>query len=354
MRIVEPLDGAMPLFLDGQEAAIDCLVAAPPGRDVRIGGARAAFADGRYGAKVPLSHFKNEICFEDRTGGERAQVTVYRLRAAEKRFRLSVDDNIWFLQDIALKGYQSLFENPYLALYRDLHRRYGVKVHMNVYLECPERGGFHLSQMPNRHRDEWLENRDWLHLSFHARANLPDKPYESAGYGQVRADCEAVQREIERFAGPVGPVTTLHWAEATPEGIRALYDCGVRALLGDMALDDAGRPAICYSASPEQFAAVRRHCFYRDPRSRMIFFPCDAVLNALSPAEIGPALDAMADAWPGRGFVDILMHEQYFYPDYENHLPDYRQRLEAGICWCLERGYRGGFVEEIIDFNASF
>ena len=80
-------------------------------------------------------------------------------------FRLSVDDNVRFLQDIAEHDYRSVFENPYLAMYRRLHEKYGLKVHMNIYWESPEYGDFTLLDMPDRYRQEWLDNRDWLRFS---------------------------------------------------------------------------------------------------------------------------------------------------------------------------------------------
>ena len=37
-------------------------------------------------------------------------------------YRLSVDDNIWFLRNIANHPeYTSLFDDPYLRLYKDIH-----------------------------------------------------------------------------------------------------------------------------------------------------------------------------------------------------------------------------------------
>jgi hypothetical protein len=265
-------------------------------------------------------------------------------------YRLSLDDNIWVLRDLAKDPdrYPSVFDHPYLAMYRDIHREHGTKVHMNIYYECP---GFDLTQMPDRWKDEWRANAHWLRLSFHARANDPEKPYEFSGYDEMYRDCTLVQREILRFAGPevLVPVTTLHYCEATTDGIRALYDCGIRALLGDFALDEEGNPAICYSFDRERWAAVRRDVFFRDEQTGMIFFPCDIVLNCFTPEQIGPELTRMARLYPDRDFIDILIHEQYFYPDYVNYLPDYRQRVEAGICWCEENGYRPAFVTDMID-----
>lgn len=348
MRFIEPLDGTMLLFTEGQRPAVRCAVEAGAGERVSINGVPCRAAGTRHEAELPLAAGRTELIATSDAGG-RARSEVFRLAAPQKTYRLSLDDNIWFLQDLARNqgSYRSLFDNPYLGMYRDFHEKYGTKVHINVYNECPEHGGFALKEMPDKYRAEWERNRDWLRLSFHARANLPDQPYLDAGYDQVRGDCEQVQAELRRFYGEVGPVTTLHWAEATRDGIRALHDCGIRALLGDFSLDERGQPAICYSATPEQFDAVTRHCFWRDPETKMVFFPCEIVLNSHAPDEIERVLDRRAAENPGRNFIDILIHEQYFYPDYVNYLPDYRARVERGIQWCQRHGYSPGFVDDI-------
>jgi len=55
-----------------------------------------------------------------------------------------------------------------------MHRKYGTKIHHNLYYQT---AGFNLSQMPAKFRAEWQQNADWLRLTFHARANEPDRPY---------------------------------------------------------------------------------------------------------------------------------------------------------------------------------
>jgi hypothetical protein len=130
------------------------------------------------------------------------------------RYRFSTDDNIWFLRDIARNAgkYRSIFDNPYLALWRDMHEKYGARFHFNIYYET---AGFDLSQMPDKFRSEWQRNAVDA-ADFPLEANDPAKPYLQASPEQIRADYRMVTREIERFAGKelLSPVTTLHWAAA--------------------------------------------------------------------------------------------------------------------------------------------
>ncbi len=359
MRLIDPIDGVILHTAGSQDGRLRCaLQDAGPGARIRVSEtgetAECRWENGLALAEVHIPIGGATLVASD-SGGHTAAASIGRVHTPRKVFRLSVDDCVWFLQYLATHAdrCESLFDAPLMALLRRLHGEYGVAVHMNIYNECPEHGGFALSQMPERYRDEWLRNRDWLRLSFHARADKPDWPYTDGDAQALYRDCAEVMAQIRRFAGYADAVTTLHWASASGAGVRALYDCGVRALLGDFAYDPAdGSEYLCYRLGHEPFEAVRRYCFWRDAETGMIFFPCDVVLNTLLPGEIPAELDRFAARWPDRNFVDILIHEQYFYPDYVHYEPDYEQRLRAGIEWCLAHDYAPGLVSQVLGFEA--
>jgi len=48
-------------------------------------------------------------------------------RHSRPRCRFSIDDNSFFLRDIAQQKYASLFDCFYLDLLRSLHKKYGAK-----------------------------------------------------------------------------------------------------------------------------------------------------------------------------------------------------------------------------------
>lgn len=147
-----------------------------------------------------------------------------------KTYCFTADDNIRFLKELTPEPKPSLFDHPYMAMYRELHARLGVKVQLNLFYEMPD---FDLSQATDRHRQKFAANGDWLKLSFHSR--LEDvRPYEHSNYEEVKAQCMAVHREILRFAGPeaLGETTMVHYCCTTPEGLRAMKDCGMKDLLG--------------------------------------------------------------------------------------------------------------------------
>ncbi|MEG2038048.1 MAG: hypothetical protein RRZ93_08660, partial [Ruthenibacterium sp.] len=149
----------------------------------------------------------------------------------KQQYRLSLDDNILVLKALAAQRPPSLFENRYLAMLRGLHRDFGTKIHLNLYSQT---AGFCLADMPARYREEWQANADWLRLAFHALQDAPPDPYKTATYAALAHDCTLVQTEIRRFAGEeaLSCSTTLHYCTATKQGCDALYDCGVRNLVG--------------------------------------------------------------------------------------------------------------------------
>ena len=78
-----------------------------------------------------------------------------------KNFTFTVDDNIRVFKEICVGNYGSLFDHPYLGMYKRLHERYGVKVQLNLFFECE---GFCLSDMTDRYKGEWEANSDWLKI----------------------------------------------------------------------------------------------------------------------------------------------------------------------------------------------
>jgi len=263
-------------------------------------------------------------------------------------YRLSIDDNIWFLQDIHINKdrYRSIFDNPFLGFLKEVHERYGTKVHLNLFYQTE---GFDLSMLSDAFKDEWKAQAGWLRLSFHALQEFPDMPYRTAGYEEVKKDCALVMKEIRRFAGEelMGPVTTVHWGEATVEGCRALRDLGYKGLLGYFNVDD-DLPAVSYYLTTEQRRHIKQQFVWEDQQENIVFFRTSIVLDKTELDQIRPHLDGYAERGGLPPYVDLLVHEQYFYPFYFNYQPDYRQRIITAVHWAQERGYQPRFLEESI------
>lgn len=255
-----------------------------------------------------------------------------------KTYCFTVDDNIRFLKELAELRPVSLFDHPYLGMYRRLHEAHGVKVQLNLFYRL---GDFDLSQMPDCYRREWEENAHWLKLSFHSdHENF--HPYEAAGYNEVFEDCRKVNAEILRFASPsnLAKTTTVHWCQTTEDGVRALKGHGILGLLG--LFGNANRPKTSYSLAEAYAAELRQGstlCV-----EEMHFAAITSVLNNYSREEILAKLDDLQC----RDALKVMIHEQYFYPDYPAYQPDFEAKLSACFARLNELGYHSRLFEEVL------
>lgn len=359
MEFLFPLDGDCLNIYDGKETGdgllIPVRVSGEPGRTVIVNDRPAEWDGEGYTCMVPLRHYRTTLTASD--GQEQIAIAVYRLHDPVGKYRLSSDDNILFLQDLTLNNYDSLFENPYLAVYKKAHDLYGACVHINIYYEytaeemkdfSAHQEYFNLSMMTDRYKEEWRRNADWLRLSFHARRNYPDSPYKNATAAEVARDMELVHREILRFAGPevLSPVTTLHFGAANLAVTRTLREYGYRGLTGYFELHK-GEPLVAYHYPVEHTRHVGDRDFWKDNREDIMFGRIDLVLNSTNhPEKLIAQLEEIKENPHRAGFISIMIHEEYFYPDYRLYRDQFEKLVLEPCKWCFDHGYRGALMSD--------
>ncbi len=360
LRFVFPIDGDLLNEFDGEEHYGRLFVKAKvfsTNDSVRINGLPANKKGGFFVREIGLDFGKNTIVAEDDNGTK--EICVYVAENAIGRYRLSSDDNIICLWDINKNKdkYKSIFDNPYLAVYKEAHDKYDACIHLNLYYEMKgkhhrfskERDDFNLSMMTDKFKKEWQANSNWLKLNFHAKANDPESPYLNSNYDTVYADCKAVQDEIIRFAGKetLSNETTLHYGKCTAEGQKALRDRGLKSLAGYFELAN-GRAAVSYIYPKYLVDYISRRDFWYDREYDIIFCKIDRVLNLHIPEETRALLDGVFNYQDtNKGFIELMMHEQYFYDDYAAHTPDFRERVLDACRFVYEKGYKGAFLDDI-------
>lgn len=346
--VLHALDGV--LTSDG--LAFIAKVSAPSGSSLSINNKVAKeIEEGVFSVPVVLSQYQNTLQIRNETTGETETITVYFARQFAKKYRLSIDDNIRFMQDIAQHAdqYTSLFENPFLKGLQRLHEQYQTKVHINLFYQSVDEN-FTLSAFPATFKKEWKDNADWLRLSFHAYKEFPDAPYKNASFDTVKKDCDLIVNEIRRFAGYelLGPVTTVHWGEVNVEGSRAMRAAGYKGQLGYFNVDD-NEPAVSYYLNVEQRRHIKKRFIWKDEAEDIIFIRSSMVLDRTNKEDIVPKMNAYHSAASGLPpYVDYLIHEQYFYPDYIAYQPDYLEKIETAAKWAKEHGYEPAFLDECI------
>jgi hypothetical protein len=352
ISFLSPVDGDMLCEYDGKVSngslTTSIKVKAPGDSKVKVNGIKAKYEDGIFVADVSLNNYENTVGLEEEKSGYKESIRIFWLRNFANRYRLSLDDNIWFLRDISGNSYKyrSIFENPLLGFLKQVHDSYGTRIHMNLYYETD---GFDLSRMTDKYKSEWKENANWLRLSFHALADKPDKPYINADYLKVKTDCEKVMDQVRRFAGEevTGPVTTLHWGEATVEGCRALRDCGFKCLPCDFNVDNNLAPC-SYYLDVEKRRHINKRLIWRDNREGIIFVRCTIIIDTHKLENIVPFLDDVRKDPHRSAYVDLLVHEQYFYPFYQAYQANYRQKVLTAVKWAVDNGYKPAFLEDCV------
>ena len=366
-RFLFPIDGDCLNVYDGKEIPggirIPVSIEAPQGHQIEVNGIPARHENGIYRTYADILGGEAVLEARDLTDGSSCKIKVLRLANPIGGYRLSSDDNIIFLWDINehKDEYKSIFENPYLAVYKKAHDLWGAKVHINLFYEFDDearsyfsdaRPYFNLSMMTDKFKDEFRANADWLKLSFHAKSEFPPKPYKFADGETVRRDCERVHAEIRRFAGEetLSQCTTVHFGEATEEGARALRKLGYRAMTGYFIPADC---PVAYYAPDELIEYVYGRDFWYDTATDILFGRIDLVVNLNTHAENLQILrEVMASPTRG-GFVSIMIHEQYFHKDYRNYLPDFEARVVEACELIAKNGYVGRHICEVANITAD-
>ena len=255
-----------------------------------------------------------------------------------KNFIFTVDDNIRFFKEICEGDYGSVFEHPYLNMYKRLHEKFGVKVQLNLFFECED---FCLRDMTDKYREEWENNSDWLKMSFHSWLENV-RPYKDSGFGEVFFHCFDVNNEIRRFAGEksLAKTTTIHYCALTENGIEAIECNGYRGLLGLYGTED--NPRTSYKSTPDEAERIR--CGELVKSGNITYGAIDIVLNLFGKEEILEKLSALSD----RETVKIMIHEQYFYEDYERYIPDFEEILTSSFGFLTNNGFSSEFFERLI------
>lgn len=255
-----------------------------------------------------------------------------------KHYCFTVDDNIRFLKELTLNPRGSAFDHPYLAMYKRLHDKFGLKVQLNLFYQMPE---FGLSMVSQRYAQEFQANAHWLKMSFHSQWEN-ERPYEFSGYEEVYDHCKAVNDQILRFAGPqvLGKTTTIHYCRTTEDGLRAMKDLQTDGLLGLFGTNDAKRTS--YSVPDSYGDAIRAGEVVEFQGVKIASI--DMVINNVKMEHIIPDLEMLLS----HDQVRVMIHEQYFYEDYPLYQSNFEEKLETVFGFLEANGYESRFFEQML------
>lgn len=257
-----------------------------------------------------------------------------------KYFRYSVDDTILILKELTFGNYKSIFEHFYFDFYRKMHLETGLKIQFNLFYKCDD---FSLVDMTDRFKNEFEENADWIQFSFHARDNTR-WIYADAGYEELKKDCESMHREIVRFSSSknLNYFTTLHFCTCTQEGARALGDCGIVGLVGLFGTEEKIR--ICYDLGEAFSRKMLAESFVYEENNKMWHIRNDMVINNY-PLE---SIEGILKSKLNQKFVEIMMHEQYFFECTEYYDADSVKKVRTAVTYLVKNGYQSVYLDELL------
>lgn len=262
------------------------------------------------------------------------------LQKSFKRYRFQIDDSSFFLRDIHQKNYKSIFECFWLDGLRKLHKNYGTRFALNCFYSTPEKD-FDMSMMSTKYKSQWSDNADWLRLTFHAKSEFPNKPYENATPEELAKDFDLVNEQIKRFAGHAfSPPGIVHWGTVRPDSYRIFRERGTRTLSGYFKKSAAGAWSVSWQLPESVCEYMTEHDGWFDYHSRLVFSKLELVCNTVPLKNTLPILQAAVARSQTAEVLDFMTHEQYFWPYYKNYLPDHFDRLDVVLRFATELGYQ--------------
>jgi hypothetical protein len=336
---------------------------------VTANGQKADRCDRLFSATVRLKERVNKVVVNshNKFGDFQQTITLVWDKKSFKRYAMRIDDNIFFLTDIARNKPKELFKHFYLNELKKINEKYGTKFILKCFYEDSHHK-FTLKEFPDTYKQEFIDNSDWLKLSFHAYSEFPDKPYQHAPADKLINDFDLVKNEIIRFAGmeTFTPPTNVHWAMLPPGLFKVMHDRGVRILTSGGFLSNRimveGKVVEVYDCSCDigffyeqdvaQYMKEKR-LFYDvdyDLFLSRTFFCC----NIDTKEEIESKIRAADSLENGTQTIEAVTHEQYSFPDYYNYLPDHFERIETACRLLTELNYKPVYFGEGILGNNSW
>lgn len=355
LHIDEPFHGAVLNHRQGKQTDAGlCLTvtgSAPGYGEVSVNGTPAKVVNGRFTGTATITELEQDITAEySGTFGQQSHtVRVVWDKHSRPRYRFSIDDNSFWLRDVARHDYASLFECFYLDILRGLNREYGAKFTLNIYAKTDDQpdNPFEITEFSEQYKGEFAANADWLALAFHAKSNLPDRPYQYSSAEHLLADKHLVEEQIVRIAGAqtLAQPTVIHWGMVQPGALKPLYDDGVRVLSGFSHPTSHGYD-VNYWLDDARSEWLYSNEAFKDFASGIVFSRVDIVCNNCPVEEIEPTLRPLYESPAQAEIMDLFTHEQYFWPFYARHVADHGERLNQTLRWVTEHGYEPVFFHE--------
>lgn len=254
------------------------------------------------------------------------------VKTGQNIFNLSFDDSIIIFEDISGNDYNSIFDNQTLNWYRQLHRDYGVVISCYVYYED---GEFNLSQVPDKYKDEFVKNSNWLRFGFHTLNGETD--YKK---GKITNDYIKTINQLKRIVGKqsIDNVIRLQMFQGSYKEIKQLSQLVDEPVKGLLTADDKRQS---YYLNKDNSKYIYCHDEYYDADTNIHFYSTDFRTEDIE--NINSKLRELGtDSWNNQiGDLVIFSHEWAL--SMEN-----KDKIEKVCKYADKHNYRFAFFEDAI------
>lgn len=252
-------------------------------------------------------------------------------------FHLSFDDTILIFEDLAENDYNSIFDSPTLGWFKKLHEKYGVVISCYVYYENDD---FNLKEVPERYRDEFVRNADWMRFGFHSRNESTD--YYS---GEIKKDYTLTITELKRIVGEgaIDNFIRLQMYQGSYDGIVELASLSDEPIVGLYTSDDL---RVSYYLNEEWNSYIYCHDELYDDETRIRFVSTDFRTEYVDSMET-KIRELDSDSWNNQlGDLVVFTHEWVLSMENKN-------KIEKICEYACSKGYQFKFFEDVIDEEIS-
>ena len=128
-----------------------------------------------------------------------------------------------------------------------------------------------------------------------------------------------------------------------------MNNLGLRGAYGLCDIDENGKTIVSYFYPGNLVEHIHERDFWMDTQEDILYGKIDLVLNLYPLEEIVPRLEKIKENKNISGCVEIMIHEQYFYEDYSNYIPKFREIVWSACKWCADNGYKGYFLKDVME-----
>jgi hypothetical protein len=278
----------------------------------------------------------NLIFYTDTSWVNRVNARLAYLETAKsspKFAHLSFDDVKYCMMDLETNesNYDSIFDNPFFAMLKNLHDTYGTVVSLYLFLE---NGGTGIAGYPTSFASEFAENADWLKFGLHQGATnysetssetaLADYETFTSNILNICGTVDIIDRcpRLANFAGNLDSVLAMHNANGGIVGLLSAYD-----------------DRDSYYLTSAQSAYVFNHGKFYDADNQLTFFRTIKTFEVINPSDELPKLNTLA-GMNGAPYGIIMMHEYGVYGSDYTLISSMEDRLKYACNWMVENGYQ--------------